>query len=110
MLTNARRTGDLGKIEGALENTLPQVTSVAYLRTLFDEAECRCDSRDRVSSEQFKTVLLNSFLADRSNPYAVLGLFGHLVFAQKSNASDLRTVQVFEDILQNESKHLKDSP
>ncbi|HEX8031145.1 MAG TPA: hypothetical protein VF491_21905 [Vicinamibacterales bacterium] len=104
LLTNARRTGDLTRIEGALKSSLSQVTSVAYLRTLFDEDESRCDSRDRVSSEQFKTVLLNSFFADRGNPYAVLGLFGHLVFAQKSTPTDLRAVQVFEDILMNEYK------
>lgn len=104
VLTNARRTGELARIEGTLKTSLLQVTSVAYLRTLFDEDESRCDSRDRVSSEQFKTVLLNSFLADRNNPYAVLGLFGHLLFAQKSMPTDPKAVQVFEDILLNEYK------
>ena len=97
LLTNARRTGDLGKIEGALKTNLSQVTSVAYVRTLFDEEKSRCDSRDRISSEQFKTVLLNSFFADRNNPYAVLGLFGHLVFSQ--TAGDDAAVRVFQNIL-----------
>ena len=102
LLTNARRTGDLAKIESALNTNLSQVTSAAYVRALFDQEMSRCDSRDRISAEQFKTVLLNSFFADRQNPYAVLGLFGHLVFSQ--SAADTAAVRVFEDILINEYK------
>lgn len=102
LLTNARRTNDLDRIESVLKTSLSQVASLAYVRTLFDARMSRCDSRDRVSSQQFKTVLLNSFFADRDNPYAVLGLFGHLVFSQGSG--DAAAIEVFRDILINEYK------
>ena len=63
-----------------------------------------------MSSEQFKTVLLNSFLADRSNPYAVLGLFGHLLFAQKSTPTDATAVEIFKTILLKEYNLARQSP
>lgn len=87
-LTNARRTKDLARIEGAWKVGLDRVVSQAYLRALFESGVSRCNERDPVSAAQFKTVLLSSFFAGRDDPYAVVALTAHLEYARR-----MRTVE-----------------
>lgn len=106
VLTNARSTGDLATIEKSLNRSLSQVVNHAYVRALFETGMSRCVT-DPVSSDQFKTVLLSTFLSDRDDPYAVLGLLGHLDFSRSQRAErDNRysAVAVFEQLLRDDYK------
>ena len=64
LLTNARRTRELPALERALGRNLSQFVSQAYLRALFEAGIARCDLRDATTAEEFRTVLLNAFLAN----------------------------------------------
>lgn len=111
LLTNARATGAWDRMSAALRADLRQVVARAYLRALFEAGVSRCDERDAVSPEQFKTALLNGYFDDRNNPYAVLGLLGHLLFARKGSGispdefvDDYTPLGVLRKVLREEYK------
>ena len=87
LLTNARKTKELARLETAKVG-LDRVVSQAYLRALFESDVSRCNEQDPVSGAQFKTVLLSSFFAGRDDPYTVLALTAHLEYARRMRPAE----------------------
>jgi hypothetical protein len=108
VFTNARATGDLAAVEKLLDRRLSQFVNHAYLRALFETGMSRCDPRDAVSADHFKTVLLSAFLSDRDDPYTVLGLLEHLDVSRNlprpERNNPYSPVSVFEQILRDDYK------
>jgi hypothetical protein len=123
VLTNARATGELVRLEQALNRPLPTFVHQQYLRALFELSISRCSTSDPVAAEHFKTLLLSMFFSDRKNAYTALGLLGHLDYmrgvreaaARATATPDRRAAlagsylpeRVFERILTTENEDLE---
>lgn len=102
LLTNVRKVNALTGLEGQLGQSLERTASTAYLLALYEYGETRCHREDPLSAAQFKTVLLNSYFADRENAYSVLGLLGHLLFEEGHGGGASDPANVFLEIARSE--------
>ena len=104
VLTNATAAVNQ-TIRQTLGAPLDQLVSESYLLSLLSTQDTRCDPQNAFAVDQFKAVLLNSYLTDSENPFIVLGLLGHLLFEERVPAGGSRdrsknAKDVFIDILQ----------
>ena len=94
LLTNARSRKTLDALNASLGNTLQQTISDTYLLALFEYGESRCNPGNREATQQFRLALLNHYLSNRHDPYALIGLLGHIGFA------DPKQLDLFLEIAQ----------
>ena len=97
LLMNVESTKMAAAVQKAVGGSTARAVAEAYLLSLYEYGQTRCYERAQpagqpvhaVTEQQFREVLLNSYFADSTNAYSVLGLLGQLSFERDRDPRNL---------------------